>query len=105
MPFRRNFKYRELIRSSEINFNFDWLLTFRVREDLTDQIDGVKDVFEVSNEFNSNNIEIFVDGILQRENLNYVILSDKTFRIPANSEDPKLQIGQDLIVFYFKKTE
>jgi len=103
MPYRKDFKYRELIRSGDMNVNFDFILSMRKKVDLTAQIDNIIDVFLTPDYFFANTIEIYVDGILQRETLDYVVLADNTFKIPINPSDAKLQIGQDLIVCYFKK--
>jgi len=100
MVYKKNFQSKKLIKSVEQNENFTIIQSglFKIGEDLTSQIDGVRSIFTVSNLYMPNTLKVYLDGIRLRRTIDYSELSDNQFQLTVIPI-----IGQDLVCDYIRK--
>lgn len=90
-----------VILSAEINTNFDRIENGNIpNEDLTLQIDGIKTVFTIANDYIAGSIKVFVNGLKRRPTIDFSESSSTTITTLFASP---LQSGDILTVEYIKK--
>lgn len=80
---------------STIEKIWELLEDYLILKDLTSEIDGIKTDFEIDDNFYSNSLKVWINGIKER---GILVLSDNSFRVT-----PVLEIGDSLEIEYIKK--
>jgi len=69
-----------------------------IGEDLTSQIDGIKDTFTISNNYVANTTAVYLSGQRLRRNFGYTEETDTTIKI----SNPILEVGHRIVIDYYK---
>jgi len=68
-----------------------------IGEDLTSQVDGIKDIFTISNSYLANTMAVYLSGQRLRRNFGYTEETDTTIKILGDL----VNVGERIIVDYY----